>query len=378
MVLAGFGAVCVVGYLAFDLAHQAGKADHAAPDRAQVVSTAIAARADAPVYLTGIGTVQPYATALIRAQVDGQLVALGFKEGASVRRGAVLAELDSRALAAQLAAARAAQARDQAHLDMAQIDLKRDETLRGQDSIAGQQVDAARALVAQDLAAVRNDQALVDYARVQLGYARITSPIDGVAGIRKLDVGAIVHASDATGLVTVSQVQPIAVMVSLPDKDLATLKPRLAGGVTAIARDRTSGAVADRGVVEAIDNQIDLATGAFKLKARFPNAGQTLWPGQAVDVALLVGTEKNAVVVPAAATVRGPAGLMVFVVGKDQSVRAVPVTVGATSAGVTIIESGVQPGDEVVVEGQYKLEPGARIRRLGAPLRVGPIGADPG
>ena len=308
IILGGFGAVCVIAYLAFALAHRGARSGGHDADRAQVVATAVATRADVPIYLSGIGTVQAYNSALIRAQVDGQIVALNFRAralpvfpAAAYWRNSTVAPWPPNSPSAQ-----ATETRDRALLDNARLDLKRAETLGGQDSIAGQQVDTARALVAQDAATVRNDHALAQFAQVQLGYARITSPIDGVAGIRRIDIGNIVHPSDTGGIVTVSQVQPIAALVTLPDKDLPALKSKLAAGVTAIARDRASGALLDRGLVESLDNQIDVTTGTIKLKARFANRAQSLWPGQAVDVALLVGTERGAVVVPAAATVRGP------------------------------------------------------------------------
>lgn len=337
-----------------------------------VVATAIVGRADVPLLLSGIGTVQPYRTVLVRAQMDGEITALRFTDGALVRRGAVLAELDDRAPAADLAAARATQARDRALLDEARVNLGRYETLLKQDSIAVQTVDAARSLAGQYTAAIANDRAQADRARVRLGYARILSPIDGVASLRHVDVGNLVHASDATGLVTINQVQPIAIIVALPSRDLSALQARMAqGSVMVTARDRTSARIADQGVVEAIDNAIDLTTGTFKLKARFANPAKRLWPGQAVDAEIGVGTATGAVVVPSGAVFRGDSGLLVYRVGRDSSIAAAPIVAGETTHGVTIVDQGLSAGDEVIVEGQYKLEPGARVVRSGPPARTG-------
>jgi multidrug efflux system membrane fusion protein len=340
---------------------------HSATDKgdakAEAVGMARVETRDAPIYLTGSGVVQALQSVTVRPQIDGQVTALGFNEGDRVRKGMVLASLDDRALRAQLAQAEAAQARDAAQLAMARLNLSRSRILLAQDSTPRQTAETDAALVDQDAAIVKSDQAQADFARVQLDYARIRSPLDGVTGLRRVDVGASLHATDATGVVVVSQVQPIAVVISLPGQMLAQVAtgPRVAP-LSVQAYDRNPARLLASGRLAALDNQIDPTTATVKLKAVFENRDARLWPGQFVDARILVGVERAALVVPTPAIQQGPDGPFVYVVAADRHVRLQPVEPGEAVDGSTIVKSGLRTGEQVVTAGQYKLEPGALVK----------------
>jgi multidrug efflux system membrane fusion protein len=343
-----------------------------APAPVPVVAAAAQA-GDVPVYLNGIGNVQAYNNVTVHVRVDGALERVNFIEGQDVKAGAVLAQIDPRPFKAQLEQVLAAKARDEALLANARVDLKRFETLLAQDSIAVQQVDTQRALVAQDAATVQNDQAQIDYARVQLNYTTIVSPISGRTGVRLVDAGNIVHAADTNGLVSVTQVEPISVMFTLPEDEFAQVTKRMAAGKLAVsAYLRGDKNPAGNGQLLLVNNQIDQSTGTIQLKATFPNRDHALWPGQFVDVRLLLETRRNAVTIPPAALQRGPQGLFVFVVQPDNTTQMRPVKVSPATPGdaVALIDAGIAAGERVVVDGQLKLRPGVRVRL------VQPGGAD--
>jgi multidrug efflux system membrane fusion protein len=339
------------------------------------VAVAVAQAGDVPIYLDGIGTVQAYNTVTVRAQVDGTLSKISFVEGQDVKAGDVLAQIDPRPLRAQLNQAIAAHARDAAQLANAKVDMRRYTTLVAQDSIATQQLDTQRALVAQNAATVQNDQAQIDYARVQLSHTTIVSPIAGRTGVRQVDAGNIVRAADTTGIVTVTQIEPISVLFTLPGDAVGPVLLQMKGGtltVSAMLRNDTKPIA--QGQLLLVNNQIDATTGTVQLKATFPNKEHALWPGQFVDVRLLLETRRNAVTIPSGAVQRGPQGLFVYVVAADGTAQMRPIRMSASNSGsgVALIEAGVAAGDRVVTDGHLKLRPGARVRLVqpgGAPAR---------
>jgi multidrug efflux system membrane fusion protein len=339
-----------------------------APPPVPVVAV-VAQSGDIPVYLTGIGNVQAYNNVTLRTHVDGTLDKVNFVEGQSVKAGDVLAQIDPRPFKAQLEQVVAAKARDEALLANARVDLKRFQTLQTQDSIAIQQVDTQRALVAQDAATVQNDQAQIDYARVQLNYTTITSPISGRTGIRLVDAGNIVHATDTTGIVTVTQIEPISLVFTLPEDQLAQVTKRMATGKLAVsAYLRGDGKPAGEGELLVVNNQVDQTTGSVQLKATFPNKDHALWPGQFADARLLIETRHDAVTVPPAAIQRGPQGLFSYVVAADGTaqMRAVKVSTANVGSGLVLVDSGIVAGERVIVDGQLKLHAGSKVKLVQA------------
>ena len=333
------------------------------------VVAAVAQTGDVPVYLTGIGTVQAYNTVTVHVQVDGTLAKVVFVEGQYVQAGDLLAQIDPRPLQAQLDQVVAAKARDEALLANARLDLVRYQNLAAQNAIALQERDTQIALVAQDAATVEKDQAQIDYARVQLGFTAITSPIAGVTGVRMIDAGNIVNATETTALVVVTQIEPISVLFTLPEDDVGVVNREMAAGsLTVAALSRVDNKVLDRGTVLLINNQIDPTTGTVELKATFPNKNHVLWPGQFVDVQLLIETRHAAVTVPSAAVQIGPQGVYAYVVKADNTVQMQSIKVSAANAGgpLALIESGVSAGERVVVDGQMTLHPGARVKLVSA------------
>jgi multidrug efflux system membrane fusion protein len=330
------------------------------------VDTAAATHADVPIYLQGLGTVQAFYTVTVTARVDGELVSVAFTEGQDVRKGELLAQIDPRPNQAAFDQAAATKVKDAAQLENAKRDLARYEVLQPQDLASKQTVDTQRATVDQLTAQLKVDQAVIDNARTQLEYTRIVSPISGRTGIRLVDPGNIVHAADTTGIVVVTQVQPISVIFTLPEEELGTVGSALALGtvkVTTLARD--SGAELDEGTLMLIDNQIDQATGSVKLKAIFANARNALWPGQYVNARVLVRTARNALTIPSAAVQLGPNGPFTYVVKPDSTVEARPLRIAESSGGLTIVEQGLALNEHVVISNQYRLQPGARVRSIG-------------
>ncbi|MDB5533308.1 MAG: efflux transporter periplasmic adaptor subunit [Hyphomicrobiales bacterium] len=327
------------------------------------VEAAVAANADVPVYFGGLGTVQAFNTVNVKTRVDGQIQTVNFIEGQKVKRGDLLVQIDPRPYKATYDQAVAKKAQDEAQLGNAKLDLARYTQLAKSNFGTRQQLDTQTALVAQLEAAIRADAASIDAAKVQLDYTTIVSPIDGVAGIRLVDIGNIVHASDATGIVVVTQLQPISIVFTLPEEDRQPVADAMAAGpVTVAALSRDGATEFDRGNVLLIDNQIDQTTGTMRLKATFPNAKNTLWPGQFVNTRLLLKTQQNVLTIPSAAVERGPAGFYAYVVKPDKSVEMRAIKVGQDADNVSVVLEGLQAGEQVVTGGQYRLQPGARVR----------------
>jgi membrane fusion protein, multidrug efflux system len=344
----------------------ANKRDTAAGQPIPVLA-AIAAAKDVPIYLDGLGTVQAFYTVTMKAMVDGPLNTVNFKEGQDVHKGEVLAQIDPRTYQAALDNAAAKKAQDQAQLANARLDLTRYQKLVANNYTSAQQADTTKALVAQFEALVDQDQAQIDTAKTQLSYTTITAPIDGRTGIRQVDPGNIVHAVDTTGVVVITQLQPISVMFTLPQQALPSVARAMAEGdasVLALAQDATGGAtrLLDTGTLTVLDNQVDPTTGTIKLKAVFPNAQHRLWPGGFVSVRLRTDTAKDAIVVPPSAIQRGPRGPYVFVIGADMAARRQLVTVGYEDEQGSVVASGLKGGENVVIDGASRLSDGSKVR----------------
>ena len=356
-------ALAILAVLGWQRLYGAARSSQApAASKAIAVQTAVAATADVPVRLEGLGTVQAYYTVTITARVDGQLEKVAFKEGQTVRQGDLLAQIDPRPYQAVLNLAVATKAKDVAQLASARSDLERYEILAPKELASKQQLDSQRALVAQLEAQIEGDQASIDNARTQLSYTTIRAPISGVTGIRHVDPGNIVHATDTTGIVIVTQVQPITCILTLPEQSLPEVASALRTGtvdVTAVSQDGHT--ELDRGTLALVDNQIDPTTGMVRLKATFPNAQHALWPGEFVNARVLVHTVHDAVTIPTAAIQRGPDGLFAYVVKDDSTVEARPLKAGEGSGTVMIITDGLRVGERVVTSNQYRLQPGVAI-----------------
>jgi multidrug efflux system membrane fusion protein len=334
------------------------------------VVAADAVKRDMPVWLDGLGTVQAFQTVTVKSMVDGPLVSVAFKEGQDVRAGDVLARIDARVYQAALDSAVAKQALDEATLANARLDLTRYTKLVQTNYATQQQADTAKATVAQLEAQVRQDQALIDTAQTQLSYTTITSPLDGKVGVRLVDMGNIVHATDTTGLLIITQLHPISVMFSLPQQSLpqvAAAQVTAAGQsgpeVMAYAQgtDAALGKPLDVGSLTVLDNQIDPTTGTIKLKATFPNKASTLWPGGFVGVRLRVDTVRDATVIPQAAVQRGPRQSFVYLIDQDGVAHRQPVTIGYNDETGSVVTAGINPGDRVVVDGASRLTDGAKV-----------------
>ena len=350
------------------------------------VVAAPARKGNIDVRIDALGTVTPRNMVVVHSRVDGQLLGVGFREGQVVKKGEMLAQIDPRPFEVQLTQALGQMARDQAQLKNAQVDLERYRTLLTQDSISKQQVDTQEALVRQYQGAVQSDQGAIDNAKLQITYARIVAPISGRVGLRQVDPGNMVHASDSNGLVTITQVQPITVIYPVPEDNVPRIVKRVQSGqeVAVEAFDRSGKNKLATGRLLTFDNQIDTATGTVKLKAEFPNQDAALFPNQFVNVRMAVETRQDVTLVPSAAIQRGAPGTFVFLVKQDQSVGMTPVKLGATEGENTEVQSGVDPGNLVVVDGADKLRDGSKVelvdpnaRRAGqATPPKGPPGAD--
>jgi multidrug efflux system membrane fusion protein len=328
------------------------------------VTVATARQGDLPVYLTGLGSVTAFNTVTVRSRVDGQLVDVAFREGQFVHAGDLLAQIDPRPFEAQLVQAEGQMARDTAQLKDARLDLVRYRDLVARQLIAKQQYDTQAALVAQYEGAVKVDQGLIDNAKLQLTYSRITAPIGGRAGLRLVDAGNMVHASDQTGLVIIAQLQPIAVVFTIPEDDLPAVMRKVGAGeqLPVEAYDRAGQNHIATGSLLTVDNQIDQSTGMTRLKAVFPNEDDALFPNQFVNVRLLLDVRKGTVIAPVAAIQRGPQGTFVYVVQADHTVEVRPVTLGPTVGNEGSIDAGLSPGDVVVTDGIDKLRPGSPVQ----------------
>src|SRR5499427_8682976 len=333
-------------------------APHAVP-----VTVAAAAQQDLPVYLSGLGSVTAFNTVSLKSRVDGQLVQVNFREGQQVKKGELLALIDPRPYQVQLSQAQAMLFRDQAQLRDAQLNYGRFRDLLNQSgAMSQQQVDTQRATAEQLEGAVRADQAAIDNAKLQIDYCHITAPVDGRIGLRIVDVGNIVHATDQNPMLVITQLQPISVIFTLPEDNLPVVARRMnQGNLTVDAYSRDDQTKLATGKLLTIDNQIDLTTGTGKLKAIFTNEDNVLWPNQFVNIHLLLDVQKNSIIIPSAAVQRGPQGTFVYVVKQDKTVEARPVTVALTQANQSAISNGLQAGESVVTDGQDKLQNGAKI-----------------
>jgi multidrug efflux system membrane fusion protein len=333
------------------------------PARPVPVTTAVTERKDLPVYLTGLGTVTALNTVTVRSRVDGELVNVAYTEGQRVRRGDLLAEIDPRPYQALLDEARGQLARDEATLDLARLNLTRLEGLLRTKATTRQVYDEQLATVKQNEAAVRVSQAAVEDAEVRLGYCRVTAPIDGRVGLRLVDRGNVVRAADQTGIVVITQLEPIALVFTVPQDDIPRVQKRMreTANPPVEAFDRGFRTKLAEGVLSAIDNQVDPATGTLRLKATFENEGRELFPNQFVNARLLVDRLENAVTVPSEAIQRGPDDMFVYVVTKDETVELRTVTAGPEESGLTAVLTGLEPGETVVTGGLDKLQPGAKV-----------------
>jgi len=342
---------------------QAQAAAKAQASRAVPVTALPTRTGDLGVYLNGLGTVTARNTVTVRSRVDGQLMRVNFREGQIVRAGELLAEIDARPFEVQLTQAEGQMAKDQATLQNAKLDLERYTVLLSQDAIPQQQLATQEATVRQLEASIRSDQGQIDSARLNITYSRITAPVSGRVGLRLVDQGNIVHATDANGLVVITQLQPITVIFTIPADHLPEVQAQLAAGrqLTVDAYDRDLKSRIATGALRAIDNQIDQTTGTVRLKAEFPNRDNALFPNQFVNARLLVDTLRGTVLAPAAAIQRSPQSTFVYVVKPDSTVELRTVDVGLTEGDDVAIRKGLSAGEQVVVDGVDKLQPGVKV-----------------
>jgi len=344
-------------------------------------STVRVASETVPIARIGVGTVMTVASVTVHTRIDGQLDRVDFREGQDIKAGQVLARIDPRTFQAQLEQVVAQKAKDDAQLANARADLKRYGDLIKEDAISAQTLDTQRALVGQLQAALKSDDAQIHFAQVQLDFTTIAAPIGGRIGARLVDPGNIVHAADANGLLVINQIDPIAVQFTLPEGSFQAVNNALRGSHEPLqvqAIDRDTREVLATGKLVLLNNQIDTATGTISLKAQFANAEHRLWPGQSVDARVVLGVRADALTVPQAVVQRSQAGFFAYVVGPDDKVRVQPIEVADTTDGKATIVKGLAAGDRVVVDGQYRLTPGARIaesRKSDAPATV--AGAKP-
>ena len=361
----GICAIVLLGYVGWlytfgakiDAGRQLTKGPPPIPATIQTIQ-----KSNFPVYLNGLGTVQPYNTVTVRSRVDGQVIKVGFRQGQMVNEGDLLVQIDPRPFQAALEQAQAKKAQDEANLKNAQLDLQRYSTLAKQDYASRQQLDTQQAKVDQLGAQLKGDQAAIDSAQTQLDYTTIRSPLTGKTGFRLIDPGNIVHATDQTGIVTIVKLQPISVVFTAPEENIAEINKALAAGnvpIIALSSDGTK--VLGQGHLALVDNQVDQASGTIRMKATFKNEDNALWPGLSVATRLLVDTRKNVLVMPNDAIQHGPNGLYAFAVGKDNKVERRDIKVGNEGATQTVVLEGLAAGERVVTSGQYRLTEGAAV-----------------
>jgi multidrug efflux system membrane fusion protein len=368
------GIVVLAGVAAGGLWHRppSGSGVTGGPSRAIPVTVASTTTQDVPIFLSAPGTVQAWNTVAVRSQIDGKLTSVNFEEGQEVRQGDILAEIDARPFKATLDQAIAKKAEDEAQLAAAERDLARDQTLLPRQVVSQQTVDQQQAKVDQLKAAVNADQAAIEAARVQLGYATIVAPTDGRVGLRQLDPGNIIHASDPNPVTILTLIRPAAVTFTLPQKSLFDVREAmLRGPVATIALDQDGRQELAQGELRFIDNQIDQATGTIHLKARFANNDERLWPGEFVRIRTLVDTRRNVLTIPSPALQRGPQGFYVWVVQPNDTAEPRVIDAMSLDDNVTIVTKGLSPGERIVVDGQSRLEAGARVEpRSGAAAKT--------
>jgi membrane fusion protein, multidrug efflux system len=355
--------------------HEAASTRRSALSGPMPVGTAKVTQGDMPVQLSELGTVTPLATVTVETQISGQLTQVGFQEGQIVKKGDFLAQIDPRPYQVALEQAQAQLAKDRAALVDAQLDLQRYRTLVAQKSIATQTLDTQVATVAQDKATINVDQAQIDTQKLNLVYCHIIAPVGGRVGLRQVDPGNYVQTTAATGLVVITQLQPISVIFTLPEDSLQQVLQRVQAGakLQVIAYDRTGATKLDTGALETVDNQIDPTTGTVKLRAIFPNPNMILFPNQFVNVQLVVDTLHNADLVPTAAIQRGEPGTFAYVVQPNHTVSVQPVTVGPSNNLQVAVTKGLQPGQLVVTDGADRLKDGAKVRLAEASTPTGSV-----
>jgi membrane fusion protein, multidrug efflux system len=337
----------------------------AVPPPAVPVVAGTVLQGDVPIYLRGVGTVIAYNNVIVRSQITGQIVKIAFNQGQAVHQGDLLAQIDPRPYQAQLDQAIANRDRDQAQLVNAQANLTRYTSLQQKGYASTQLVETQNAQFAQLQAMVKSDEGVIEQARTNLSYTNLTAPIDGVSGIRQIDIGNIIHPTDPNGLVDVTQIQPISLIFSLPQTDFVEIQQQMAHGplkVEAYSQDDKT--KLDEGKLDLIDNQIVQTTGTIRLRASFPNAKHMLWPGELIDARLLLETRHEGLTIPASAVQQGPSGAFVWVIGPDESVQTRPVVVSQISETQVLIDSGLHANEKIVVQGQYRLVAGAHVREL--------------
>jgi multidrug efflux system membrane fusion protein len=361
-------AALAAGGLYFTHIHALEKAaaTPAPPPAAPIVAGAVAQH-DVPIYLTGVGTVIAYNTDIVRAQIQGQLISINFTEGQTVHAGDMLAQIDPRPYQALIEQYTGNLERDQAQLKNAQANLIRYTTLGNKGWATPQLIETQQAQVGELQAAIKTDQALIDAAKVQLSYTRLTSPIDGVAGIRQIDVGNIISPSNTNGLVVVTQLHPISLIFTLPETSLPQIQQQQQNTktpLTVFAYNQDNSMQLDQGVLGLVNNEILQTTGSIQLKANFANTSNKLWPGELVNARLLLDVRHNGLTVPAAVVQQGAKGPYAYVVNPDDTVAIRPIKVAQISDGQALIDSGLKANEQVVVDGQYKLQPGTHVTLL--------------
>jgi membrane fusion protein, multidrug efflux system len=365
LLIAGGAALLIVALAAWSWLGRKPAATDKHP-AAIAVDVATVERADVPVYLEGLGTVQAFYTVTITARVDGQIQKVAFKEGQDVKKGDLLVQIDPRPYQAALGVAIATRDKDRAQLANAHRDMERYTELEPEDLASKQTVDTQKALIAQLSAQIKGDEAAIDNARTQLDYTTIRSPIDGRTGIRQVDPGNNVHATDTNGMVVVTQLEPISIIFTLPEEEFEQLSAALhRGAVTATALSRDDKQELDHGTVELIDNQIDQTTGTIRVKVILPNKERRLWPGQFVNVRVMTQMQRQVLTIPASALERGPDGQFTYVVQPDSTIKVAPLVAGEQTGDIVVVEKGLQAGDKVVASNQYRLQPGSLIRANG-------------
>lgn len=360
-------AIAIIGSAAFAVSRKGAPIEPPADPPVPVVAGTVKSQR-VPIYLRGIGTVIAYNTDIVRSQIQGQLMQIAFTEGQAVKAGDLLAQIDPRPYQAQLDQTTATRDRDQAQLTNAQANLDRYNQLAGKGYATPQLVDTQKAQVTQLQNAVKSDEALIEQARIQLEYTRLTSPIPGITGVRQVDVGNIIHPTDPNGLVVVTQIEPISLIFTLPETELPQIQQQMAADkkpLTVLAYSQDDKIELDTGKVDLINNEILQTTGAVQLKAEFPNTAHKLWPGELVNARLLLNTRPNGLTVPAGVVQQGQNnGVFAYVIKPDNTVEKRIVTVAQITNGEALIDSGLAANEQVVVDGQSKLQPGSRVTVL--------------
>ncbi len=361
----GIVAVALCAYLGWHVwqKHEAAVAAANRPPPAVPVTVAAVRKGDFPVYLNGLGTVQPFDTVLVRSRVDGEVIKVGFKQGEMVKKGDMLAEIDSRPYQAMLDQTVAKKAQDEANLRNARLNLERFTTLAKQDFATRQQLDTQQATVDQLIAQIKGDQATIDSAQTQLDYTTIRSPLDGRAGFRLVDPGNNVHAADTTGIVSIVRMQPISVVFTAPEQNVPDINKALAAGkvpVDALSSDGVR--TLSTGTLELLNNTVDQASGTIRMKASFDNSDNALWPGLSISTRSLVRTVKGAIIAPQNAIQHGPDGLFVFVIGPDNKAKKQDIKVGDQNVDDALVTDGLSEGQKVAVAGQSRLQDGVLVK----------------